>query len=309
MNRTTLILVALVATLALAGCRSAPTPEGPNGPDAGASWSWNVINVYPGSGCDSPPVVVRREAAPTSPQAAPRTSRAPQAVPCPPRPPAPPSAALGDVEWPPQHGGLLGDPMPGQCKDGVCTIPEGDPDGGAAPVAFTGSCMSPGASAYALLGTIPGGAWALLGAALSLVALGIVSWRKRRVWPAVAPLLLLLVMLPGCARWSLPASQEDLSDLRQDMLDAAGAQEEAYTQALAGGASPEEATAAAFGANVQYQRDEAAKEPEPASIDWMQVLAGVLGGGVTGTGLVRLLRGSPLKSGSGNGKGGTKAKA
>lgn len=168
---------------------------------------------------------------------------------------------------------LLGDPLP--------------------PLQYAG--MPPNFAAPAEPDSRPDAPWSavLFGAGLSALLVGAFMSRRVRV---LAPAVLLCFMLTGCA--VAPVLRSDLDDAIEAERHVDEVKAETFGRAIADGKDLQVATGEAFGAYVGARPE----RPSSGGIDVLGILGMVLGGGVTGTGLVRLLRGTPLKSGSGNGK-------
>lgn len=137
---------------------------------------------------------------------------------------------------------------------------------------------------------------------LLALILAAVLFRKPR---AVACLFVAL-SLSGCISVSRLATMDDLNEVREDIALSAEAQRDAYEAALASGKPVGEAASAAFGVGVEKQREAQASAKETGGESnwpvWAELLAVILGGGTAGTILTRIVRGAPLRSGSGAAK-------
>lgn len=143
--------------------------------------------------------------------------------------------------------------------------------------------------------------------AFSALTIAFIILLVRKSRSAIAPLLLVAMLpLAGCVSVSRLATMEDVDEVRESIATAAESQRDAYEAALAEGKSPSEATVAAFSANVKVQREAQATAKEAGGESnwplWAELLAVILGGGTAGTILTRIVRGAPLRSGSGAAK-------
>jgi len=180
---------------------------------------------------------------------------------------------------------LAADDCPGgKCVNGVCVLDS-------KPTVEPANPHATRADGWGLTLTVAG----------VLSALGGFMLTKRRHAVALA-IICCGFGMTGCVRFSPPASMDDLQKVRDDSVKAADTQHDVYVDALAKGKPVQDATLAAFTANAQTHHDTAeSAKTDPGSLtgSLIELIAVIFGGGATGTFLTRLLRGSPLRSGSG----------
>lgn len=144
-----------------------------------------------------------------------------------------------------------------------------------------------------------------LSIALVAVIITLIATRKAR---AGAALLVLVIAAPlaGCVSVSRLATMDDVNEVRESIALSAEAQRDAYEAALASGKPVGEAASVAFSVGVEKQREAQASAKEEGGGSawplWAELAAIILGGGTAGTVLTRVVRGAPLRSGSGAAK-------
>lgn len=141
--------------------------------------------------------------------------------------------------------------------------------------------------------------------AILTVCLALALLRKPR-GAAGALLIAASLSTTGCVSVSRLATMDDVDEVRESIAVSAEAQRDAYEAALAAGKPVGEAASVAFSTGVEKQREAQAAAKEAGGESnwplWAELLAVILGGGTAGTILTRIVRGAPLRSGSGASK-------
>lgn len=284
------LLLVLLSAAALCACKSGSARNpGDVLPSDGSAWNHNYVIIHPVQpSARAEKQVVYPPCPCPQPVQVPSTTIKPE--PCSDPVENNPCPEPVAYDWPePSDGGLVAGPLGNSCPDGMCGVP----DMAFAP-AFDEAKPAPTES--------NGGAWFVIAMLAAVVILAVV-FRKAVI------IVLLLACSPMMACASSPididpwATEDQLAEVDDRATAAFEAQADTFNGYLA--ANPgdiEGATGAAFGASVEEHKK---KPPAQPDFPWVEVIAAAFGvGSIGGAGLVRFLRGTPLKSGSGDGDGG-----